>query len=244
MQTPPRTEKYGHWQGARSLLEDDRGTERSPSDPVERNERSFRSPIRPVSIADANGKREQILTAALRLFDENGFRGTSMATIAEEAEVGAGTIYRYFDGKEDLVHQLYAEARREAHQSILGLGFDDEAAVCERLYALWRAILLDYVDCPRLYRFILKYESSAYRQADARAQTEDLEAPFEEIYRDGIEQDLFADLPKSVYASFFAGTATQLVEEHLSGDTTLDDALIDRTFDMLWAAYTADSPTG
>ncbi len=164
-----------------------------------------------------------------------------MAVIAEEAEVGAGTIYRYFDGKEDLVHQLYAEARREAHQSILGLGFEEEASVRERLYTLWRAVLLDYVDCPRLYRFILKYESSGYRRADAQAQTEELEAPFEEIYRDGIEQGLFADRPKPVYASFFAGTVTQLVQEHLSGDTTLDDALIEQTFDMLWAAYTTDS---
>jgi AcrR family transcriptional regulator len=195
-------------------------------------------------IADSQGKREQILIAALRLFDENGFRGTSMATIAEEAEVGAGTIYRYFDGKEDLVHQLYAAARQEAHQSILGLGFDDEASVRERLYTLWRAVLLDYVDCPRLYRFILKYESSGYRQADARAQTEDLEAPFEEIYRDGVEQGLFADRPKSVYAAFFAGTVTQLVQDHLNGDTTLDDDLIAQTFDMLWAAYTADGAAG
>jgi len=167
-----------------------------------------------------------------------------MAVIAEEAEVGAGTIYRYFDGKEDLVHQLYAAARGEAHQSILGLGFDDEASVRERLYTLWRAVLLDYVDCPRLYRFILKYESSAYREAEARAQTEDLEAPFEEIYRDGVEQGLFVDRPKSVYAAFFAGTVTQLVQDHLNGDTTLDDDRIDRTFDMLWAAYTADSPAG
>lgn len=166
-----------------------------------------------------------------------------MATIAEEAEVGAGTIYRYFDGKEDLVHQLYAQARREAHQSILGLGFDDKASVRERLYTLWRAVLLDYVDCPRLYRFILKYESSGYRQATSRAQTEDLEAPFREIHRDGVEQGLFGDLPKSVYASFFSGTVTQLVQEHLRGDTTLDDELIDRTFDMLWAAFTADGPS-
>lgn len=165
-----------------------------------------------------------------------------MSTIAEEAEVGAGTIYRYFDGKEDLIHQLYAEARRQAHRSILSLGFDDDASPRERLYTLWRAVLLDYVDCPRLYRFILKYESSAYLQESGRAQTEDLETPFREIYRDGVDQGLFRPLPKSVYASFFTGTATHLVQEHLNERTTLDDARIDQTFEMLWAAYTTGAP--
>ena len=164
-----------------------------------------------------------------------------MATIAEEAEVGAGTIYRYFDGKEDLIHQLYAEARRQAHRSILSMGFDDDASVRERLYTLWRAVLLDYIDCPRLYRFILKYESSAYLQASGRAQTEDLEAPFQKIYRDGVEQGLFRSLPESIFASFFTGTATHLVQEHLNDDTTLDDLRIDQTFEMLWAAYTTEA---
>jgi AcrR family transcriptional regulator len=164
-----------------------------------------------------------------------------MATIADEAGVGAGTIYRYFDGKEDLIHQLYTEARSQAHRSVLSMGFDDDASVRERLYSLWRAVLLDYIDCPRLYRFILKYESSAQLQASSRAQTEDLEAPFREIYRDGVEQGLFCPLPESIFGSFFTGPATHLVQEHLNGGTALSDARIDQTFEMLWAAYTTEA---
>lgn len=165
-----------------------------------------------------------------------------MAAIADEAEVGAGTIYRYFDGKEDLVHRLYEDARKKAHRSILSMGFDEEASVRERLHTLWRAVLLDYIDCPKLYRFILKYESSGYLQESSRAQFEDLETPFREIYRDGMEQGLFRSLPRSIYASFFTGTATHLVQDHLSGGTQLDDAYIDQTFEMLWAAFTDASP--
>lgn len=153
--------------------------------------------------------------------------------------MGAGTIYRYFEGKEDLIHELYAEARRRAHQSIRSMGFDAEASLRQRLYTLWRAVLLDYIDCPRRYRFILKYEASAYLQATGRAQTEDLEAPFQAIYEEGRTQGLFAPLPESIFASFFTGTVTHLVQEHLNGTTPLDDARIDQTFDMLWAAYTA-----
>ncbi len=191
---------------------------------------------------DVEKKRDIIQRAALRLFDAHGFRGTSMAAIAEEAQVGAGTIYRYFDGKEDLVHQLYREARKKAHRSILSMGFDEDASVRDRLYTLWRAVILDYIDCPQLYRFILKYESSGYSKKSVRAQTEDLKAPFRELYRDGVEQGLFRSLPRSIFASFFTGTVTHLVQEHLNGGTQLDDAYIDQTFEMLWAAFTIEPP--
>jgi len=192
-----------------------------------------RKPIRHIE-----GTRRTILEAALRLFDEHGFRDTSMSALAKEAGVGAGTIYRHFEHKEDLVESLYEAARDEAHRSVLTMGFDEGAPVRDRLYTTWRAVILNYIDCPRLYRFILKYESSAYLRAKRRAQTEDLRTPFRQIYEDGVAQGLFAPLPESVYASFFTGALSHLVQEHLNDGLALDDEMIDRTFEMLWAAYT------
>jgi AcrR family transcriptional regulator len=189
-------------------------------------------------IEDAQDKRSNILRAGLRLFDEQGFHGTSMSEIAEAAGVAAGTIYQYFDGKEDLVDQLYAEARDEAHRSVLNMGFDEDASVRERLRMTWEAVIRNYMECPRLYRFILQYESSAYLRRAQRAQPEDLRPPFQEIYQDGVEQELFPELPQSVYRSFFIGTVTNLVQEHLNGGPELEEALIDQSFEMLWAAYT------
>lgn len=183
------------------------------------------------------------MQTALHLFDEHGFRNTSMAMLADEAGVGAGTIYRYFEGKEDLVDQVYEEAREEAHRSVLSMGFDEDAPVRERLYTTWRAVILNYIECPRLYRFILKYESSAYLRASGRAQLEDLRAPFREIYEDGVEQGLFRPLPESIYTSFFTGAASHLVQAHLNGGPDLDEEMIDRTFEMIWAAHTADTPS-
>ena len=164
-----------------------------------------------------------------------------MSKIADTAEVGAGTIYQYFDGKDDLVDQLYAEARDEAHRSILEMGFDEDASVRERLRMTWEAVIQNYMECPRLYRFILQYESSAYLRRAQRAQPEDLRSPFQEIYQDGVDQELFPHLPQSVYRSFFIGAVTQLVQEHLNEGPELDDELIGRSFEMLWAAYTKAS---
>jgi AcrR family transcriptional regulator len=47
-------------------------------------------------------RREQILEAAVRVFARRGFGNATVAEIAEEADVAAGTIYNYFENKEDL----------------------------------------------------------------------------------------------------------------------------------------------
>lgn len=46
--------------------------------------------------------KERILAAALKIFGEKGYHPTTMAEIAEAANVGKGTLYWYFSSKEDL----------------------------------------------------------------------------------------------------------------------------------------------
>ncbi len=62
------------------------------------------------SLVVPKGKEEQILDAAVRVFAQHGYHGSSMASVAKEAGVAAGTIYLYFEGKQDLLITLF---RRE-----------------------------------------------------------------------------------------------------------------------------------
>lgn len=51
-------------------------------------------------------RREEILAAARRVFAGRGFRGTTIADIAEEAKIALGTIYLYFRSKADVFAAL------------------------------------------------------------------------------------------------------------------------------------------
>jgi AcrR family transcriptional regulator len=51
-------------------------------------------------------RKEEILGSARRVFAARGFRGTTMADVADEAGIALGTIYLYFASKEDVFAAL------------------------------------------------------------------------------------------------------------------------------------------
>jgi AcrR family transcriptional regulator len=70
-----------------------------------------------VTDAYRESKRRQILDASIECFAREGFHRTSMAQIIAEAGVSAGTIYLYFDSKEQIVEAIAEE--RHALESVL-----------------------------------------------------------------------------------------------------------------------------
>ncbi|MBC8464014.1 MAG: TetR/AcrR family transcriptional regulator [Deltaproteobacteria bacterium] len=53
-------------------------------------------------LVDKPEKEKAIARAALRLFSNKGYAATSVSQIARSAGIGKGTIYEYFETKEDL----------------------------------------------------------------------------------------------------------------------------------------------
>lgn len=51
---------------------------------------------------EKSGRREELLQAALDLFSENGFEGTSIRDIAKTLGVSVSVVYHYFENKEGL----------------------------------------------------------------------------------------------------------------------------------------------
>ena len=64
-------------------------------------------------------KREQILQTTLELITELGFHATPMSLIIKKSGVAAGTIYHYFESKEQLIDTLYNELKAEMGRAII-----------------------------------------------------------------------------------------------------------------------------
>ncbi|MBW1979148.1 MAG: TetR/AcrR family transcriptional regulator, partial [Deltaproteobacteria bacterium] len=61
----------------------------------------------------------EILEAAVELFSEKGFYNVSMQEIAQKAEFATGTLYKFFENKEDLYKALVLEQAEKFHESAI-----------------------------------------------------------------------------------------------------------------------------
>ncbi len=62
--------------------------------------------------------REEILSAAEKVFAAKGFFPTKMSDIARRAEFGTGTLYKYFKSKEELYFTLIDEKAEEINRLV------------------------------------------------------------------------------------------------------------------------------
>lgn len=58
-------------------------------------------------------RRQQICDAAIRVFGKKGFHTSTMDSVAEEAQVSVGLIYKYFKDKESLLYFSIMELLQE-----------------------------------------------------------------------------------------------------------------------------------
>jgi len=82
----------------------------------------------------------EILDAALELFVEKGFAATRLEDVAQRAGVSKGTVYLYFDSKDDLfkavIRSGMVRAIEEAEKVVSG--FEGSSAdLLRRIYAGW-----------------------------------------------------------------------------------------------------------
>lgn len=108
-------------------------------------------------------RRRDILAAAERVFDANGYAATTVDAVAAAAGVSKGSMYNYFRNKLDLFTQVFSEAvarnEREAATFLTGSGSATEKI--EALLAFWAGRL---EHDRRLGGLLLEFWATAARQ--------------------------------------------------------------------------------
>jgi len=170
-------------------------------------------------------RREQILDAALGIFAEKGLHDTKVSEIAARAGVSQGTVYWYFDSKEELFKAVFRDRVEALFQPVFAIALDDTRSASSKLLGITRALLeLAAARDEVIFVFIQTVATRemanivAYDLADYYRQTLDLVTPlFEQLRRPD------PDAAASIYAAVLDG----LMVRHI-----LDPNLVDPERDM------------
>lgn len=184
------------------------------------------------------GKREEILVAALDLFAAQGFHGAPMALIAMRAGVGAGTIYRYFENRDVLIRELYAEIEERITPYILD-GYCETAPFRARFVHLGVRLLRYFIEYPLRFRYLEQFHNSPYGIAHRRDKMLGKEGScdvFRELFEQGAAQQVLKDFPLAILFNLAFGPLVAVARDHVLGFVTLDESMIIRTIEACWDA--------
>jgi len=109
----------------------------------------------------SHDKRKAILTACLKLFNETCFQDTSTARISQEAGIATGTLFLYFENKEELVNDLYLECKNE-YALYIEQGFDQHQTFKAQLKHIWDRGLEWRVNNADKMTFMMQFSTSPY----------------------------------------------------------------------------------
>jgi AcrR family transcriptional regulator len=183
-------------------------------------------------------KRDDILKATLKLISERGFHGTPMSMIAEEAGVGAGTIYRYFENKESLIIELFMELKGEISQAMLA-GFSPEANSEEIFRKVWFNTFNYCVLHPQEMVFLEQFHNSPFQTPEAEAATLEYMEPLVNMLQAAIEAGEIKNIPFEMLSTFVYDVTVANAKRHISGQLEMNEANLEMAVQACWDAIKA-----
>lgn len=149
--------------------------------------------------------RDRIINSALKVFLEKSFNETTIVEIMEDADLGTGTFYNYFQSKEDLVTYCVSEKISEAQLVIENI--KEKPVLSSELIS---QILLSIGKVCEENRYIMGLFMQLRRTGQSTAELPPHNNIFGDIFADVFKQgqekgEFRADIPAEVVAEMIFG---------------------------------------
>jgi AcrR family transcriptional regulator len=184
--------------------------------------------------------RKEVIECALSLFAERGYHGTSIPAVMEKAGIGAGSLYRLFDGKETLVNAVFRDAKARLERALRD-GLDESGEPRVLFDEMWGRLARFAEDEPTAFRFLELQDHTPYLDGESRQLELAVLAPLAlacmDFQRRGVFRD---DLGPDVMIAFVWGAFVGLVKAARLGYLKLTPAAVDGARDACFRALCPD----
>ncbi len=172
------------------------------------------------------------------MFEERTYAGCAMPLVAQRAQVGAGTIYRYFASKEALANALYQRWKAEMAAYLFATTASDEEPRAAFGH-LWRQLLAFAADHPQALAFLETHKHAPYLDDDSTAASAAIDAAAAAMVERLQSTGAVRPAPPAELIALVFGAFVGLTKAIDAGAVTFDDALITRTEHAVWHLLSA-----
>jgi AcrR family transcriptional regulator len=154
----------------------------------------------------------RLLSAATKLFAQQGFDRTSVQEVVAAAGVTKGAMYHYFDSKDDLLSEIYGRVLRQQTEQLEHVAAT-EAPVRDRVRQAGLDVVvstIENLDDTTIFLQSMHLLSPAKRKA-VRVQRRRYHERFRSLIEEGQQQGVFrTDKPADIVVDFFFGSVHHL----------------------------------
>jgi AcrR family transcriptional regulator len=182
-------------------------------------------------------KRNAILGAATSLFADRGLTAAPTSEISKQAGVAEGTLFTYFETKDDLINALYREIKLELADAMMS-DFPRNKNVGTRLRHVWDRYVNWGIANPRQRKVLAQLTVSEVLTKESRDAGSSPFVEFQTMIRDAIEQRVFRnDVPVELISRSFAALVEATIDLTMSNRSKAKQYR-DSGFQMFWASIT------
>lgn len=149
-------------------------------------------------------KKKIILETTLELVKEHGFHGFPMSEVAKRGGIAVGTIYHYFEGKDELIRELFDYVVEMIFQTA-SKGDDPRKTFKERYLDLWENLVRIYTSKPSILRFFELYNNSSYYSPEAHSEDNKFLKWLFNFFAQGLESGSLRPINKELLAIIVLG---------------------------------------
>ena len=162
---------------------------------------SLRTPAQQVA---HSRRQEEILEKAVLLFAAHGYADTDTQFLADQLQVGKGTLYRYFRSKEELFLAAVDFGVRKLHEHVCAW-VNQAVDPMDRIRQGVRGYLAFFVEHPEVVELMIQ-ERAIFR--DQRKSTyfqrrDEFAKQWQELYRQLIAEGVLRDMPPERISNIF-----------------------------------------
>ncbi|MFN8347959.1 MAG: TetR/AcrR family transcriptional regulator [Spirosomataceae bacterium] len=180
-------------------------------------------------------KVQLILNTALKMIARVGLSGLKMSDLAKEAGVATGTVYIYFEEKNQLVRELYLYLMRNSTNDLTAQISENEPLKI-KIKKLARNYLENNTNNPEYGAFLEQYFRSPYFHEDDATRAEE-EIALQPIYRlvvEGQQQSLIKEADPELLVTLVCGMLNEVAKVSIYTQKPLTAAEWELTFSVLW----------
>jgi AcrR family transcriptional regulator len=183
-------------------------------------------------------KAAVIREAALRLVIETGFSGLKMVDLATEANVATGTVYGYYENKQQLINDVYVHVKQEIIDLIINEDVMTED-YHQTLKNMWWAYFKFCVQNPQKMLFVEQFMFSGYIPKEVLQRMEDGLRPMMNFIELGQEIGILKKTTPLLIRAQIQGAIHEIIKFYFTQGLSISEEEQRACFRMAWDSIKA-----